>query len=83
VKKKSSRSPTRRSAKRPAAKPLPERRQMRGLRELLDELIGHVRDTSRRADDMGPSELKYAQERLQWLVDEVWRLVLEGGDETL
>jgi hypothetical protein len=56
---------------------------MRGLRELLDELIGHVRDTSRRADDMGPSELKYAQERLQWLVDEVWRLVLEGGDETL
>lgn len=56
---------------------------MRGLRELLDELIGHVRDTSRRVDDMAPSELEYAQERLQWLVDEVWRLVLEGGDETL
>ncbi len=55
---------------------------MRSLREVLDELIGHVRDTSRRVDDMGPSELKYAQERLQWLVDEVWRLVLEGGHET-
>lgn len=83
MKKKSSRSPPNRSAKRPAAKPLPERRQMRGLREVLDELIGHVRDTSRRVDEMGPSELEYAQERLQWLVDEVWRLVLEGGDDTL
>jgi hypothetical protein len=82
VKKKSSRSPTRRSTKRPT-KPLPERRQMRGLREVLDELIGHVRDTSRRVDEMGTSELEYAQERMQWLVDEIWRLVLEGGDETL
>lgn len=82
MKKKSSRSPPRRSAKRPT-KPLPERRQMRGLREVLDELIGHVRDTSRRVEEMAPSEVEYAQQRMQWLVDEVWRLVLEGGDETL
>lgn len=82
MKKRSSRSPTRRSAKHPT-KPLPERRQMGGLREVLDELIGHVRDTSRRVEEMGASELEYAQERMQWLVDEVWRLVLEGGDETL
>jgi len=56
---------------------------MGGLREVLDELIGHVRDTSRRVEEMGASELEYAQERMQCLVDEVWRLVLEGGDETL
>ncbi len=56
---------------------------MRGLREVLDDLITHVRDTSRRVEEMAPSELEYAQERMQWLVDEVWRLVLEGGDETL
>ena len=83
MKKKPSRTPTRRSAKKRPARPLPERRQMRGLREVLDELIGHVRDTSRRVDEMGPSELEYAQERMQWLVDEIWRLVLEGGDDTL
>jgi hypothetical protein len=82
VKKKSKKSATVRSAKRPT-KPLPERRQMRGLREVLDDLITHVRDTSRRVEEMAPSELEYAQERMQWLVDEVWRLVLEGGDETL
>lgn len=56
---------------------------MGGLREVLDELIVHVRDTSRRVEEMGASELEYAEERMQWLVDEVWRLVLEGGDETL
>jgi len=84
VKKKPSKRPPRRpKARGAAAKPLPERRRMRGLREVLDELIEYVRECARKSPDMGPSELEYAQERLQWLVDEVWRLVLEGGDESL
>ena len=68
---------------RPAAKPLPERRQKRVLREVVDELIDHVREVSRSAPDKGPSDLKYAHERLQWLADEIWRLALEGDDDSL
>ena len=66
-----------------AGKPLPERRQERVLREVIDELIDHVRDVSRGASELGPSDLQYAQERLQWLADEIWRLALEGDDESL
>ncbi len=68
---------------RPAAKPLPERRQKRVLREVVDELIDLVREVSRNAPEMGAADLEYAQERLQWLADEIWRLALEGGDESL
>lgn len=62
---------------RPAA-PLPppspsERRLNRSLRETLDDLVGHTRDVARRADTMSAAELDYAQQRLQWLADEVWR----------
>lgn len=52
----------------------PERRTNRPLREVLDELLGHTRDVARRAKAMTPAELDYAQQRLEWLADEVWRV---------
>jgi hypothetical protein len=70
-------------SQRPAAKPLPERRQKRVLREIIDELIDHVREVSRNANEMGRSDLAYAQERIQWLADEIWRLAVEGDDDSL
>jgi hypothetical protein len=39
----------------------------------LDELLSHAREISRRAKSMTPAELDYAQQRLEWLADEVWR----------
>lgn len=57
----------------PKAKKPPERRRNPSLREILEELITHARDVTRRAKDMTPAELGYAQQRLEWLADEVWR----------
>jgi len=54
-------------------KPRPERRHNQPLREALDELLQHSRDVTRRAKAMTPAELDYAQQRLEWLADEVWR----------
>ena len=54
--------------------PGPERRRNRPLREVLDELISHTREIARRAKAMTPAELDYAQQRLEWLADEVWRV---------
>ncbi len=51
-----------------------ERRQNRPLREVLDDLLGHAREISRRAKEMSAAELDYAQQRLEWLADEVWRV---------
>ena len=51
-----------------------ERRRNRPLREVLDELLGHAREIARRAKSMTPAELDYAQQRLEWLADEVWRV---------
>lgn len=73
----SPRSPTRKTARSPApagGASAPERRQNRPLREVLDELLGHAREISRRAKAMTPAELDYAQQRLEWLADEVWRV---------
>lgn len=64
----------------PAPVPTPERRRNRTLREVLDELVDHVRDIARRAHTMSPEELDYAQQRLEWLGDEVWRLAVQGED---
>jgi len=60
-----------------------ERRSNRPLREVLDELLSHTRDIARRARDMKPEELDYAQQRLEWLADEVWRVATgqEAGPE--
>ncbi|HLQ69817.1 MAG TPA: hypothetical protein VK124_09865 [Gemmatimonadales bacterium] len=52
----------------------PERRRNRPLREVLDELLSHAREIARRAKAMTPAELDYAQQRLEWLADEVWRV---------
>lgn len=59
-----------------ARKTPPERRINRPLREVLDELLGHTRDVARRAKAMTPAELDYAQQRLEWLADEVWRVAI-------
>jgi hypothetical protein len=66
----------------PQSSPPVERRRNRTLREVLDELVTHVRDIARRSRGMSPAELDYAQQRLQWLADEVWRLAVEGEDES-
>lgn len=55
-------------------KPRQERRHNRPLREVLDELLLHSREVARRAKAMTAAELDYAQQRLEWLADEVWRL---------
>ncbi|HEX4600729.1 MAG TPA: hypothetical protein VH116_04990 [Gemmatimonadales bacterium] len=52
----------------------PERRHNRPLREVLDDLLAHARDIARRAKQMTPAEFDYAQQRLEWLADEVWRV---------
>jgi hypothetical protein len=58
----------------PRGKEPPERRKNRPLREVLDELLNHAREIARRAKLMSPAELDYAQQRLEWLADEVWRV---------
>jgi hypothetical protein len=67
----------------PATPPSVERRQNRTLREVLDELVTHVRDIARHARSMPPSEVDYAQQRLEWLADEVWRIAVKGEDQSL
>jgi len=58
-----------------------ERRSNRELREVLDELVEHVRDVTRNAETMSKRDLEYAEERLEWLAEEVWRAALEGHDK--
>ena len=69
-----------RAVRAPSAKPAPpgERRQNRPLREVLDDLLAHTREIARRAKSMTPAELDYAQQRLEWLADEVWRVGTGG-----
>jgi hypothetical protein len=50
-----------------------ERRRNHTLREILGELVAHTRDIARRAREMTPEEMEHAQERLEWLAEEVWR----------
>ena len=50
-----------------------ERRVNRELREVLDELVEHVRYIARNVQTMSKQDLEYAEERLEWLADEVWR----------
>ena len=61
-----------------SARPRAERRRNRSLREVLDDLVAHTRDIARRAKEMTPAELDYAQQRLEWLADEVWRVAMGG-----
>ena len=55
----------------------PERRAKRELREVLDELVEHVRYVARNVRTMSKQDLEYAEERLEWLADEVWRAAIE------
>ena len=55
-----------------------ERRSNPGLREVLDELVAHVRRVAREAGTMSQQDLEYAQERLEWLAEEVWRATLSN-----
>jgi hypothetical protein len=55
-------------------KPRQERRRNQTLREALDELLHHSREVARRAKVMTAAELNYAEQRLEWLADEVWRM---------
>jgi hypothetical protein len=50
-----------------------ERRRNHTLREILGELIEHARSIARQARQMTPEEMEHAQERLEWLAEEVWR----------
>lgn len=58
----------------------PERRKNRALREVLDDLVEHVRLIARTVQTMTPEEVAYAQERLEWLADEVWRTAIESSE---
>ncbi len=55
-----------------------ERRRNRPLREAVDELVDYVRDVARRKAEMTPEQLDYAQERLEWLTDELWMTAIES-----
>lgn len=57
-----------------------ERRANRELREVLDELVEHVRYVARNMKSLSKQDLEYAEERLEWLADEVWRAAIEGRD---
>ena len=54
-----------------------ERRRDGDLRELLDELIHHVRNVATNAKVMPQADLDHAQDRLEWLADEIWQGVME------
>jgi hypothetical protein len=62
----------------------PERRKNATLREIMDEMLQHVRDIAQRSPEMSADEIEYAQQRLEWLADEVWRAVIDQeGDVDL
>ncbi|MFQ5702861.1 MAG: hypothetical protein ACE5HT_02440 [Gemmatimonadales bacterium] len=56
-----------------------DRRSNLALREVLDELIEHVRGIARSGSNLSSEEAEYRQQRLEWLADEAWRLSSEGG----
>lgn len=58
----------------PKGPPPPERRQNYTLREILEEFVGHARAVAARAATMTPEEREQAEQRLEWLADEVWRI---------
>ena len=56
-----------------------ERRRNPELRELLDELLAHVRSLSHHARALTDEQRDYAQQRLEWLADEIWRVSTEAS----
>lgn len=57
---------------------LPERRHNYTLREMLEEFVAHARDVAARTATMTAEERKQAEQRLEWLADEVWRIASSG-----
>ena len=57
-----------------------ERRANRELREVLNDLVDHVRQVARGMGAMSQEDLAHAQERLEWLAEEVWRAAVERKD---
>lgn len=64
-----------------AKKGIDERRVNQSLRELLDDLLEHVRELSNNAAEMPTAELEYSQQRLEWLADEIWRAAIRAESE--
>ena len=62
---------------RRSSKKQDERRRAPLLRDLLDELVEHVRNVAQSAAVMPREDLEYAQDRLEWLADEIWHTVME------
>lgn len=62
---------------RRSSKKRDERRGNPLLRDLLDELVEHVRTVARSAAVMTREDLEHAQDRLEWLADEIWQKVME------
>ncbi len=58
--------------------PPPDRRSNYTLREILEEFVGHARDVASRVATMTPEEREQAEQRLEWLADEVWRVASSG-----
>ncbi len=72
---------TRKAIQAAAPEPAPaERRRNLALREALDDLVDHVRWISRHVGSLSPDEIEYAQQRLEWMADEVWRLAVDEPD---
>ncbi len=59
--------------------PPPERRHNYTLREMLEEFVAHARDVAARAQTMTAEEREAAEQRLEWLADEVWRIASGGA----
>jgi len=57
---------------------LPERRRNYTLREILEEFVAYARDVAARAATMTAEEREQAEQRLEWLADEVWRIASSG-----
>jgi hypothetical protein len=60
--------------------PTPDRRVNRELRDVLDELVEHVRYVARNVPTMSKQDLEYAEDRLDWLAEEVWRAATADKD---
>ena len=57
---------------------LPERRHNYTLREMLEEFVAHARDVAARTATMTAEQREQAEQRLEWLADEVWRIASSG-----
>jgi hypothetical protein len=60
--------------------PTPDPRVNRELRDVLDELVEHVRYVARNVPTMSKQDLEYAEDRLDWLAEEVWRAATADKD---